>query len=57
MHPFYHDIATVLLDVIDIIVQHVYQKVNSKVDWVISYVAKYSRDVLWIDLEVEDAPH
>lgn len=46
MHPFLCNIIAFLIGCTLIIVWHMYREANSAADWVASYVAEHSEDLL-----------
>lgn len=53
-HPLICDIALLLRGCSSIVVKYVYREANSVADWVVSYIANHSGQVLWTHLD--DAP-
>lgn len=45
------EIAVLLHAYMGFLIRHIYHKVNSAVDWVISFVADYFVHILWKDPE------
>lgn len=56
LHLYIQDVALVLQGYIKIIVHYVYQEANSTVDWMASFVANHSSDILCIQMDDAPAP-
>lgn len=50
VHPLLRDIIFLLQGCSVCIVRHVYREANSAIDWVVSFVAHHSGEVLWTHL-------
>lgn len=51
VHPLLGDIVAFLFGYTIFNIWHVYRKANLTANWIVSYIAKHSRNILWIDLE------